>query len=845
MLGSPTEAPPPNLSISIPTAPHYSQSASFSGLITPVAPPPSVGAGLTTAGSLGSNGLQTPSYFGSFLEALTEEERRARTRQLPDLEGFQSLSKQEKRSSKPKSKSSSNFPGPPPYIRTFAAFNPSQPPESSAASKRKRLAAWETDLATVDSDLLLYKRTVDETRKRLKMVEDERAEMDIRLAAIRSNFLATLSSTRAEIAEIDKRTASTITEACAGSSTKNSKSLKGQQKLASFTDLLQTLTDRGFITSSATTPLATLRAMKKGEATKEPTKPNSKPKPKSKKRQTKKEKEAQVKAEAALALALALEQQNTQQPPSIPNYNPLGIGGVPISSSSSSILGAKEFATPLASGWILPGETVKVNGYSGTWKVKDVMPRVFVKDDKILVNSSANSNSNTNAETNTESTSDNDSDDPLKNNSKKRLSVIPPRIAVQFDFGIGYFPLHEIERAGDAKSVSEYTDKELANRWSAMLKQATENKGYFDVEGMADVTNTNPIFGGYDKSSESGSYRLIKFGSNVVPTPGSRGLDLSTMPLTALYSEFNPSVTNKNFPVLASDANLITPEGYTEWEDERLTIYTLKAEMLQLKNTLRRLQANRLMNEKPCSLAAIGHYNKQVNELDDMRAKLWDIKKKFRAEQQELGISEDKAEKMLKGALNGKRGSEDEVDVIGSAVPHHVTYNIQKKKEAIIKKVRGKDIDDTASRKSKRANAKSVSNENSSNSENSDDENSDDNDDDDNNNNNNNNSPLETEETEPIKPKNKKGGNSKGKAKAKGKKGSRANSPQEVEAPEPKEEEEDEEEANNGDDMEVDDDDDSAKEEEVKKPVLGRRGPVRGGGADKKPAAKKGKKRGR
>jgi len=56
----------------------------------------------------------------------------------------------------------------------------------------------------------------------------------------------------------------------------------------------------------------------------------------------------------------------------------------------------------------------------------------------------------------------------------------------------------------------------------------------------------------------------------------------------------------------------------------------------QLKNTLRRLQANRLMNEKPCSLAAIGHYNKQVNELDDMRAKLWDIKKKFRAEQQEV-----------------------------------------------------------------------------------------------------------------------------------------------------------------------------------------------------------------
>jgi len=54
------------------------------------------------------------------------------------------------------------------------------------------------------------------------------------------------------------------------------------------------------------------------------------------------------------------------------------------------------------------------------------------------------------------------------------------------------------------------------------------------------------------------------------------------MPLTALYSEFNPSVTNKNFPVLASDANLITPEGYTEWEDERLTIYTLKAEMLQV-----------------------------------------------------------------------------------------------------------------------------------------------------------------------------------------------------------------------------------------------------------------------
>jgi hypothetical protein len=63
-------------------------------------------------------------------------------------------------------------------------------------------------------------------------------------------------------------------------------------------------------------------------------------------------------------------------------------------------------------------------------------------------------------------------------------SVKPPTVSVKLDFGVGFFPLQAIENKEDCAS---YSDAQLANRWKELIATAESVGCYPDVEGMTSI----------------------------------------------------------------------------------------------------------------------------------------------------------------------------------------------------------------------------------------------------------------------------------------------------------------------------------------------------------------------
>lgn len=189
---------------------------------------------LNSGGFMGGGGFnsQSPnmtrsfsnSDFSSFLEGvMTEEERRTRTRYLPDVEGFCTLTKSECKSdlkaarswepsnesmqpnadsqdedhaddmdagpfvppaivssdddaSQPAS-SGNAVQGMPPLLESVSSFNPPRPPESSGQNKKRRLTRWDKNPDEIQVDLDNYRKTVQKTREELQLAEAKREKV--------------------------------------------------------------------------------------------------------------------------------------------------------------------------------------------------------------------------------------------------------------------------------------------------------------------------------------------------------------------------------------------------------------------------------------------------------------------------------------------------------------------------------------------------------------------------------------------------------------------------------------------------------------------------------------------
>mmetsp|Transcript_5767 Transcript_5767/g.12207 ORF Transcript_5767/g.12207 Transcript_5767/m.12207 type:complete len:852 (-) Transcript_5767:1139-3694(-) len=627
----------------------------------------------------------------NFLESLTEEERRTRTRFLPDIDGFSMLTKVECKSDLKAARSltykSNRKDGPtdsgtgldddtsksvlrrgpfvPPLdeemigssvyddenadkkddgntsgksdeckirgrnglnlmapfmVESMTAFNPLRPPESGGTSKKRRLNRWEKHPAEIDTDLETYKCTVEQTRKELRRCEAEREKVEAVGQVLKCHFLQHIKLLRQENSVLDFE-------------------MKKIQSIhANEADLISTRRRRGNAVKDAIMVLKSY-----GD---------------------------KIRDKKGVFPVSCTEGFNFEG-----NNIRSGIGGI-----APYIEAGTQQETPLngvANGWIIPGN--KVRTPYGCGVVIEVVEATLIKDyegDGDLVRSMESVFVNIG-----------DSLQSIDKNSGDQsysIQIIPSRFVVQLPFGIAYMMSSELELDEDP---STYSDAQLCARWRAMAKTALSTSGYIDsmamrnflsdegydeisdgpseqliaklasnvpekengIESSSQNTRTSSIesiddHGVVNASTESGKHRLLKFGDTLLPTPGGRGAPASDLPIGLLTHEIDKKVdtifTKKGF--LASDSALVTPEGFCEWENERIELYEYKAKLMQLQNTLRRQIEYRTQNEK--LINGMGNnYERLVGMCEDLQADLQRIKESNRQDLREHGITDTEA----------------------------------------------------------------------------------------------------------------------------------------------------------------------------------------------------------
>ncbi len=562
--------------------------------VAPAHPPSSFGASSPTTPYTGGD-------FPTFLESvLTEEERRTRTRHLPEVDNVLPLSKAECKADLKNGRDfdqepfeaptvlvdeserdtvynpssfKTNRTGFPNNVESLTTYNPPRPPESGGLNKKKRVARWEKDVNLIEGDLTAYKRTVTKTGEELVLAETEREKVECVAAAVRRHFLAQLEGMKGEVRRVEEEV----------------------EEVGMRVDVGDGLGTRKRGKRTVKEIVAALRAAGRDMQDKL---------------------DDEDGADAKLGVG--------------------GIGGVVDQGSGGSILGQKEVPSKLAGGWVLPGDLVETP--YGRGRVISVVGPSAVKDGVYL-------------------------------------EVTPGRVEVELSYGKCYCGPSDARPLANPATM---TDKRLAQRWRLMLQSAAAGgctldpgsmvgettKGYDVPSGDAELVDKSLLLKsnsedddmdveGDETNGVIGGVRLIRFGDNLIPTPGGRGSALASVPLPALRQALanveNGAVKATGFK--AEDPSLIVPDGFEEWEDERIEIYKLKGHLMQLKKILKRQESARSMAEKALNIAK-AFEEKQERELSEMRTDLEDLKAKCVNELKELGISDAKAKAMLRDKLS-------------------------------------------------------------------------------------------------------------------------------------------------------------------------------------------------
>ncbi|GMH81983.1 hypothetical protein TL16_g09107 [Triparma laevis f. inornata] len=557
----------------------------------------------------GGGGYSGGGDFSSFLEGvMTEEERRTRTRQLPDVEGFASLSKSESKSDIAIARSFdhtitthaqlqtpsyedmehklNNHLNVSHIVESVSSFNPPRPPESSGANKKRRMTRWEKNPSEIDQDLANYRRTVQKTREELTLANTERSKVEHIASTIRTHFLHHLRASQMESTAVTNET---------------------EKILTNLTDTNDRLNKKKKLGSSMPSTLALLTSLAKL-----PRKKTSK--------------------------------KSANNPPT---PSPGGIGGISLKAEeeSTSIFGTKEIPSTLSAAWIVPGDSVSTPFGVGFCI-------------KILLGESIKSKSLS----------------TTKEDVKTTLSLLPPRLAIELPYGIAYMLPGE---CSSLVNLVELSDEELVTRWMGMLKSAEASGSYVDTEAMSGWTsaqgynvpsgdaalyNPTPTQPKIDVDGDTaGTTRFVRFGDAMIPTPGGRGGSLSNVRLQQLRSAIGSAVTSRQTAdsgFAASDPALVLPDGFREWEEERLDVYKLRGHLMQLKKIVRRQEIAKNLTEKAYT-ATVVHKQKQAETCKEAIDELDELKTKCSAELKELGISEEKAKAVLAKKLENNAPSRD------------------------------------------------------------------------------------------------------------------------------------------------------------------------------------------
>mmetsp|Transcript_10762 Transcript_10762/g.20139 ORF Transcript_10762/g.20139 Transcript_10762/m.20139 type:complete len:914 (+) Transcript_10762:488-3229(+) len=321
--------------------------------------------------------------------------------------------------------------------------------------------------------------------------------------------------------------------------------------------------------------------------------------------------------------------------PSCDNYSSVGVGGI----SFDGISG-------LASGWLLPGDNVSSPYGDGT--VIDVFGPTLLNIPPLTDKEGQMQNSQK-AE---------------QHDIKGRCIILPPRISVKLAFGTGYFHPESLKSLQNVKVMK---DDHLAKRWLSMIDSAksvgtTIDSLGIDIYEKAAYSNGSPSPSVSDScgvsdtvesiacdkvgpETGSRSSKLLQYGSCLLPTPANRGAGLESMSTEELEESVSEMLNNSE-GILGTHKNPNVPSHYKSWERDRAELRTLQGKAMQLRNAVYRQRRIRFLNEKNIAVAQ-NRRDRFEALLSEMKSDLDILKDRLNEELNELGIDQSKAQKIL------------------------------------------------------------------------------------------------------------------------------------------------------------------------------------------------------
>lgn len=139
-----------------------------------------------------------------------------------------------------------------------------------------------------------------------------------------------------------------------------------------------------------------------------------------------------------------------------------------------------------ANAWVVPGDTVQTSFGEGTvLQVRGVVaPTISGQPAPVSQNGNKGDSTKSPGKKKKEKTAGNDAA------LSKLNTVMPPSVRVQMPYGVGYFPLSSVTSKVDP---SAYSDMQLATRWKGMLESALAVGACLDVEGMIEDIGAAPV----------------------------------------------------------------------------------------------------------------------------------------------------------------------------------------------------------------------------------------------------------------------------------------------------------------------------------------------------------------